>query len=357
MRPRMEIQDPLQDALTNRSLRGDILFAFALGIGAYLVWVLRDVFVLLYVSALFAVVLTPVVHGVMRLRIGHWGPSRGMAIFLIVLGLALGIGTFLLFTLPPLVRDVNNFVRELPSRSQSLTARLQSVPLLDKVDMAAVTAKLKSEAAQYAGQFLYSLGNWAGKLFDILTGIVLTIYFMAEGEHVYQWALSLVPAARRGRLDQTLQRASVRMERWLLGQLALMLILGVASGVVFGLLHVRYYFVLAVVMGVSNIVPVIGALVSVSLAMLAAAVDSWTKVLGVAIFQLVYSQIESAYLTPRIMRTRVDLAGIAIVIALLLGLGLAGVVGALVSVPTAVLVAVLVDEYLIQPETAQTPTE
>ncbi len=69
--------------------------------------------------------------------------------------------------------------------------------------------------------------------------------------------------------------------------------------------------------------------------------------LGVAIFYVIYLQVENSFLTPRIMRSRVGLPGLAILVALLLGSDLAGVVGALVSVPTAVLVAELADEYLV----------
>jgi predicted PurR-regulated permease PerM len=75
-------------------------------------------------------------------------------------------------------------------------------------------------------------------------------------------------------------------------------------------------------------------------------------VLGIAVFYLVYLQVENSYLTPRIMKKSVDLPGLAILVALLMGSALAGVVGAMVSVPTAVLVAVLLDEYLVRKEPA-----
>jgi predicted PurR-regulated permease PerM len=81
--------------------------------------------------------------------------------------------------------------------------------------------------------------------------------------------------------------------------------------------------------------------------LLVAAIDSWGRVIGVAIFYIVYLQVENSFLTPRIMRNSVGLPGLAILVALLLGSALGGVPGALVSVPTAVLVAVLVDEYLV----------
>ncbi|HUZ05672.1 MAG TPA: AI-2E family transporter, partial [Acidobacteriaceae bacterium] len=315
MSPATQTSDPI----TNRNLRGDILFAFALGIAIYLAWVLRDVLILLYVSALFAVVLAPVVRGVMRLRIGRWHPNHLTAILILTFGLLLLGILFFVLTLPPLIRDITIFLKELPQRSESIVARMQNVPLLRRMGFGGIADKLKESASQYAGAALYSLSNWAGKLFDIITGVILTVYFMIEGKHAYLWLLSMVPAARRQRLDTTLQRASVRMGRWLLGQLMLMLILGVTCSIVFSLLHIRYSFILAILLGVSNIIPVVGALVTGSLALLVAAMDSWTKVLSVLAFGLIYAQVENAYLTPRIMRTSVDLAGTAVIIALLVG--------------------------------------
>jgi predicted PurR-regulated permease PerM len=70
-------------------------------------------------------------------------------------------------------------------------------------------------------------------------------------------------------------------------------------------------------------------------------------VLGIAIFYLIYLQVENSYLIPRIMKNRVGLPGLAILIALVIGFALEGVLGAMVSVPTAVLVAELLDEYLV----------
>ena len=74
--------------------------------------------------------------------------------------------------------------------------------------------------------------------------------------------------------------------------------------------------------------------------------------LGVAIFYVVYLQVENSYLTPRIMGNRVNLPGLAILVALLLGSALAGVLGAMVAVPTAVLVSVLLDEYAVYKDAA-----
>jgi predicted PurR-regulated permease PerM len=137
------------------------------------------------------------------------------------------------------------------------------------------------------------------------------------------------------------------MGKWLLGQGSLMLILGVTSTIVYLSLGVRYAYALGFLTGLLNIIPVIGAAVCVALALLVAAIDSWGRVLGVAIFYLVYIQVENSYLIPRIMKNSVGLPGLAIIVALLLGFALEGVPGAMVAVPTAVLVTVLVDEYFV----------
>jgi predicted PurR-regulated permease PerM len=129
-----------------------------------------------------------------------------------------------------------------------------------------------------------------------------------------------------------------------------MLILGLASTVTYMSLHIRYASALGVLTGLLNIIPVLGAAICIVLALLAAAVDSWGRVLGVGIFYIVYLWLENSFLTPRIMKSSVDLPGLSIIVALLIGSELAGVLGALVSVPTAVLVVELVDEYLVSRE-------
>jgi len=111
---------------------------------------------------------------------------------------------------------------------------------------------------------------------------------------------------------------------------------------------VRYAILLGVLMGLFNIVPVAGGIITILLAGGVAALDSWTKMAGVFLFYAIYVQLENGYLTPRIMKTSVNLMGLAVLIALLAGTALAGIVGALVAVPTAALVAVLMDEYMVQ---------
>lgn len=331
-----------------RSLRGDITFAFALGLGLYVAWIVRDVLLLIYVSALIAVVLMPLTFFIMKLRIWNWQPGRGIAVLLLLLAVAGAIAIFIAFALPPVIKDLKGFVHDLPTRGPELLDRFKRLPLLRHLDVAALNTKLQDFASNFATYLFYSIRHWAGSLFNIITGIILTVYFMLEGEGAYRWILSLFPVHKRQRLDHALATAEVRMGRWLLGQGSLMLILGICSTVVFVLLHIRYAYALGVLMGVFNVIPIVGAMITVSLVLLVAAIDSWGRVLGVLIFYGVYVQIENSFLTPRIMQTAVELSGLAVIVALLLGASIAGVAGAIVAVPTAVLVAVLVNEYAVK---------
>jgi predicted PurR-regulated permease PerM len=101
-------------------------------------------------------------------------------------------------------------------------------------------------------------------------------------------------------------------------------------------------------MGLMNIIPIAGGVITILLVGLVAALDSWAKMAGVFLFYFLYVNIENAFLTPRIMRQSVNLMGLTVLIALIAGTELAGIVGALVAVPTAALIAVLMDEYFVQ---------
>lgn len=330
--------------------RSIVLFCFGVAISLYLAFLLRDVLVVIYVSAMFAVVLMPLVRFVMKLQIRRWHPGRGVAVLIIVLLTGGSLALFFGLALRPAFKDLRGFIKELPQQGPQFFARMQQLPILREVNMDSLQEKVQDVTANFASYALRFASNGAVIAVRILSGIVLTIYFILEGDDAYAWFLSLFPVERRLRLDQTLARASERMGRWLLGQGTLMLIMGVCSTIAFVLLRIRYAYALGVIMGLFNLVPVAGGLVSVSIVVLVAALDSWSRVAGVLIFYFLYLQVENTWLTPKIMRTQVDLAGLTILIALLMGSSLAGIIGAMVAVPTAVLIAVVLNEYAVHEE-------
>ncbi|KAA6457650.1 AI-2E family transporter [Acidobacteria bacterium AB60] len=333
---------------SRRTARSYIVFAFVVAFACYLAWLLRHELLLVYVSALFAVVLQPALNGIAGIRIGRFQPFRRTAILVLLLCVAGGAALFGFLAVPPIVRDLQEFSKELPQRLPQLVEKLRRVPFADRIDPGDLVERVETTAANSAAYVLLSLKNWASALFTIGMGLILTVYFELEGDVAYRWVLSFFRRRTRERLDGTLTRAKGRMGRWLIGQGSLMLILGVAATGTYAALHVRYAYALGVLTGLLNIIPVVGAAVCICLALVVASFDSWGRVLGVAIFYFVWINLENSFLVPRIMKSSVDLPGLAVIVALLIGSALAGVVGAAVAVPTAVLVAVLAEEYLVQ---------
>src|SRR5512146_1876795 len=337
---------------TENNVRKGIVFAFVLALACYYIWRLRGELVLLYASGLFAVVLSPLVSATSGFRIGRWRPFKGSAVLFLLLVLAGAIVGFGFLALPPVIGDLEEFGREMPTRLPELIDRLHRIPFVDHIATSNLGSEVQGFISQTVTGLLFSITDWAGRLFDIAMGLILIVYFILEGETAYNWFLSFFPPRGRRRLDTTLQRARVRMGHWLIGQGGLMLILGILSTVTFVLLKVRYAYALGVLMGALNLIPVLGGAIGITLALLSAAIDSWGRVIGVAAFYSVYVWIENSYLIPRIMQKSVNLPGLAVLVSLLIGSALAGVLGAMVSVPTAVLVAVLLDEYAVNKDPA-----
>jgi len=329
-------------------VRGHILFAVGVFLLLGLAWTLQKELLIIYVSALFATVLMPVVNRITALEFHNRHPSRPAAIFLLIVGVAFFVVIFFIVGLPPVIHDLNLFSAELPSRIPVIVAKLNRLPIANRLGVDAIAQRAETAVTATAGYLVGALPNWLAHVFDILSALFLCIYFMLEGEHAYRFFLSLFPRVHRLRLDATLKRAERKISKWLLGQGLLMFCLGLSSTIVFGFLHVRYFILLGFLMGLFNIIPIAGGVFTILLAAGVAALDSWTKMFGVLAFYLLYINIENAYLTPRIMRSSVNLMGLTILVALLLGTAIAGIVGALVAVPTAALLSVILDEYAVK---------
>jgi predicted PurR-regulated permease PerM len=329
-------------------IRGHIVFAFVVVLLVLLAWLLHKELLIIYVSALFAAVLMPLVQRIMQLELRGRHASRPVAIALLIIAVCILLAIFFTVGLPPVLHDLNQFSTELPARIPQIVAKLKALPMANRLGVDAIASRAETALTATASYLVTSLPNWITHVFDIVTTLFLCIYFMLEGEHAYSFFLSLFPAGPRQRLDLTLRRADQKIGKWLFGQGLLMLILGVTSTIVFFALHVRYALLLGFLMGLLNIIPIAGGVFTIALAAIVASLDSWTKMAGVLAFYVIYVNIENAYLTPRIMRSSVDLMGLTVLIALLLGTALAGVTGALVAVPTAALVAVLLDEYAVR---------
>ncbi len=215
-----------QPAQSKNAVRGHIVFLLILVLALDVAWVERGLLILFYVSALFAVVLSPVVQTTSRIRIGRWRPFQGsIAVLILLLAVAGAFTVFGFLALPPVIRDLQALSGELPTRIPPLIARFKQIPFAARLDPQEVISWIQGYLSSAAAYLLVSFRSWAGALVGVIAGFVLTLYFILEGHIAYRWFLSFVPREPRRRLDATLRRAAVRMQKWLIGQLSLMLIL------------------------------------------------------------------------------------------------------------------------------------
>jgi predicted PurR-regulated permease PerM len=330
------------------AIRGHILFAIAVLLLLALGYKIAHELEIIYVSALFAVVLMPVVRRITALNLRGYRPSSGVAVIVLLVGGLVAFTIFFTLGLPPVLRDLHSFLNDAPKRIPEAAAHLKRLPIAEKLNLDDLAARAENFAGAVGSYVVDAIPGWLSHVVDLLTTTFLCIYFILEGNNAYRFFLSLFPTASRARLDETLRRADLKMSKWLFGQGLLMLIMGVTFTIAFYFLHVRYFLLLGVLMGIFNIIPIAGAAITVSLSLVVAALDSWPKMFGVLILYLIYLNIENAVLTPRIMRSSLNMMGLTVLVALLIGTALAGIVGALVAVPTAALITVLLDEYAVQ---------
>ena len=322
-----------------------VILAFSIAAGLWLVYLLHFAILLIYVSIVFAIVLSPAVDSVQRLRIRGWHPGRAMAMLLIIAVAALAIVLFIAFALPPVIRDLHQLAAALPAKVEQLSARLQHLPFFPNI----TAENLQGYFGSLIGGAAALVTGTFTMVASAITILVLTGYMILEGDRLFNWSMLLVPASTRARLEPALCRAAAGMRRWLVGQVLLMIVLGASSAIAFGILRVRYFYLLALFAAVTNIIPMLGVIVTLILASLVAAIDSIGKLIGVLVFFFIYQQFENAFLTPVIMQARTQISGTSVLVSLLLGAESAGIVGALVAVPSAVLVLTLIEFYIVEP--------
>ena len=326
-----------------------MVLAFVLGVVVYVVYTLRQTLLLLWVSVLVAVLLGPIVDWISGWHIKGHHPGRGLSLLIFFFGLAVAFGLLFWLVFPPILRDARGLSQQLPQHVQRwLDWAHQHAPVTSRLN--------ENDIKHYAELLIGSVGdvfsNITNGAVKFITVILLAAYFILDGKTAFDWTMLLFPPQQQPRLRATLERGGSRMRRWLSGQGLLMLAQGIAALLAYWLLHVRYFYVLGLLAAIFNIIPVLGPVLTLVVAGLVAALDGFSKVIGVTIFYLVYHNLENAFLNPRIMESRVHLPAVTIIISLVIGEAVAGIVGVVIAVPTAALISEIIREYLIRPHEA-----
>jgi predicted PurR-regulated permease PerM len=139
---------------------------------------------------------------------------------------------------------------------------------------------------------------------------------------------------------------ATKVSAWLGGQLLLAAIIGTSAAAALWLMGVPYFYVLALVAAIGEMIPIIGPLLAAIPAVVVAFTVSPAVALGVAIFFILQQQVENHVLVPKVMERQVGVSAVVVIVALIVGGSLLGIVGAILAVPTAAILQVLFQEVV-----------
>jgi len=329
------------------------------GLGALVaVWIalmvvsIRGVLVLVVVALFLAVGLNPAVEFLMRR-----GLRRPWAVLCVIFGVVLVFAGFLVILVPIISHQVTAIGDNLPGWFDRLQKNDQIRRFDDKYD---ITTKVEDYVKQ---------GTWAQKLFGGVVGvglailgillnafvvIVLTLYFLASLPSMKLAAYSLAPASRRERVSLLGDRILRNVGGYVSGAFVVATCAGISTLVFLFVVGLGQYAVaLAMVVALLDVIPMIGATIgAVIVCAIAFATDIRTGIVSV-IFYIAYQQLENYVIYPKVMSRSVEIPGALTVIAALIGGTLLGVVGALLAIPTAASILLLIREVFLPRQEAR----
>jgi predicted PurR-regulated permease PerM len=322
---------------------------------AYLV---RGVLLLLYISGLLAIGFSPIVRIIERqklLPIGTRRFPRWLAILILYLAILGALTTVGALVFPPLFRQAEQLWMALPG----MFDRAQDFLIANGILSERLTWQEAVERAPGAGggqaeavgrTVLSAVVGLVGGIVGLLTILILTFYFLVESDALRRTLLHLFPRAERPRADAAARAITTKVSAWLGGQLLLAGIIGGTSAVGLWALGIPFFYVLALISAIGEMIPVVGPILAAIPAVAIASTVSLQKVLLVVIFFVVQQQLENHVLVPKVMQRQVGVNPVAVIVALLLGGNLLGIPGAILAVPSVAILQVLFSEWMASRE-------
>lgn len=305
---------------------------------------LRSILVLIVVSAFLAIGLNPAVTWLQR-----WRLPRGAAVGVVALAALAFLVGFVFAIAPPIAEQGAKLIDKAPDyieqlkQNQALGDLNERFDVLDRLSQA-VSGDLASGAF---GGILGGLGFLASAIFNVLTGFILTLYFLATFDRLKAGAYSLVPASRRPRVRLLGDEMLGRIGKYLSGALAIALIAGAAAFGFASLAGLPYALALALVVALTDLIPQIGATLGAIVVVAVAFTISVPVGISAIIFFVAYQQLENFVIYPQVMKRAVKVSDLAAILSALIGAALLGVVGALLAIPACAAVQLLVREVFL----------
>lgn len=341
---------PTATAEGNRGMSMTPLAMLAVLIVAYVLLQIQFVLVLVLMALVFATVIQKPVDHLERMRV-----PRPLAILLVYIGIIAAL--VVLFTgLAPAIREQSQLFRvqaplSLASLRDAWAASSNALlngpgqQLLDRA-IAFINSPASQNVTVPQGAALGILTGIGGGVVGVLTVLVIAFYYLMERQWIRRIALSSSAPATRVRVIKIWDEVEQKVGDWLRGQLTLCLVIGVTATIGYGVMGISFWPLLGLWAGITEIIPILGPWLGGIPAVIIALTQSWEKALLVAGFVVLLQLMENTILVPRIMRGAVGLTPLTVFIAILAGTEFAGVPGALLAIPVAAVIQVLLSNYI-----------
>lgn len=303
-------------------------------------WKLRGIIFALIISIILMSGFSPLVDWFVKKRI-----NRVLAVALTYI-LAISIlGLLLFIVLPPLILQTRDFFQNLPFYVDVVSERLNNYQF-SAVSSEDVTRILSNRAEGVLNEALGLILNVFSGFLTFITVSVFTFYLLLEKDRIKRNFFKLFPHLPKERVTKVVHKVDEKLGAWLRGQFMLMLIIGFVTWIGLTLLRVNFALPLAVLAGLLETVAIIGPIVASVPAILIASVQFGSPIpgLGVAALYVLVQQLENNLLVPKIMERAVGVHPLATILALLIGGSLFGIIGAVLAVPMAATIQVILED-------------
>jgi predicted PurR-regulated permease PerM len=334
-------------AISARTVAKVLLTAIAVFAGLYLLWLIRGVILILFMAVFVAVALGPAVDFFQRrLRL-----RRVAAIGVTYLVLALVATLIGFLVVPPIVEQSAKFLENVPE----YVADLRDNDTIRNFDEEyEITPKLEEEAAKLPERFgdaastIQSIViSVVGAVFTIVTVLVLAFFLLLDGRRAFDWFVDELGPIRGPRVRDIANDVYRSVGGYVRGATTIALIAGIAVYLMLTILGIPFAVPLAVLAAFFSLIPLVGATIAgVIIAIVAAlGADFPTDLIAWSVFFIIYQQVENNLLQPQIFRRTVALHPLVVIVAILVGASLLGIVGALLAIPIAGAIQIIVKDW------------
>lgn len=299
----------------------------------YLLFLIKDIIALFFVVLILTATLRPIVNR-WETKIGRL-PS--VLTFLLIAVAIIALSIYII--IPPVVEQLKQLVIAFPDFVNHLTfLKPYSAQIKNGI------SSLSSNVGNITGSFVSITAGIFGGVISIITATVMTVYLLLDKKGIAEFIKTVIPDQNEAIIGLA-RKVSRKVGDWFRGQMLLCAIIGVIDFIGLVIIGVPYALTLALISGIFEIIPTIGPMLSGAIAILIVIGVSPLKALLVLILYIVVQQLENSFIVPKIMQKAVGLSPVVIILAFLIAAKLMGVMGAILAVPIAASLSVLIKEW------------